>query len=177
MPYICCIALHCIALHCTALYCIALHYIALRASSATHHTRTHAAYMCVYCAWFTGPRAVHHYLQLALPIDRDPHISTYGRPSSSHPSYPSNTCCCSLRLELSNATNPWRHASHFAFYRIRSLLLLVGTYVTTGKPVFAVRQNLCRALEKNARQRFCLLWVFSMAHDKVRFPLFHISNK
>jgi hypothetical protein len=125
-------------LHCTALYCIAC-------QCDTSHT--HAAYMCILsgsssaCAWFTGPRAVHHYLQLALPIDRDPHISTYGRPSSSHPSYPSNTCCCSLRLELSNATNPWRHASHFAFYRIRSLLLLVGTYVTTGKPVFAVRSK------------------------------------
>jgi hypothetical protein len=151
-------------LHCTALYCIAC-------QCDTSHT--HAAYMCILsgsssaCAWFTGPRAVHHYLQLALPIDRDPHISTYGRPSSSHPSYPSNTCCCSLRLELSNATNPWRHASHFAFYRIRSLLLLVGTYVTTGKPVFAVRQNLCRAFFfSSARQRAYLPCVFYRAHDK-----------
>jgi hypothetical protein len=37
---------------------------------------------------------------------------------------------------------------------------------TTGKPVFAVRQNLCRAFFSGARQKAYLPCVFYRAHGK-----------
>jgi hypothetical protein len=61
-------------------------------------------------------------LLAALPIDRDPHISTVA-----HHDHIQHLLFLAFGAKQCN--NPWRHASHFAFYQIRSLLLLAGTYV------------------------------------------------
>jgi hypothetical protein len=61
----------------------------------------------------------------------------------------------------------------FYFGRTAKRLFAVRFYRPHGKEKMHGKQAICRALEKNARQRSCLPCVFSTTHDKVFCPLSH----